>query len=138
MVNFPTPRPISRPKPYFFVQNGVVTKTFAPKFRSEPSNREVHSPYGDFFRDHFCVYVSGPLLGKFRTTFRQHYFSWNGTERNGFLFWTERNGTQHPNVNPDPKNGIVTKTFTPKFWSEPSDREVHSSYRDYFRDHFCI
>ena len=62
----------------------------------------------------------------------------SGTERNGFLFWTERNGTQPPNVNPDPKNGVVTKTFAPKFRSEPSDREVHSSYGDYFRDHFCV
>ena len=62
----------------------------------------------------------------------------NGTERNGFLFWTERNGTQPPNVNQDPENGVVTKTFAPKFRSEPSDREVHSSYGDYFRDHFCI
>ena len=72
----------------------------------------------------------------------------NGTERNRFLFWTERNGTDFcsgrsgtepiPNVNPDPKNGVVTKTFAPKFRSEPSDREVHSSYEDYFRDHFCV
>ena len=60
------------------------------------------------------------------------------SERNGFFFWTERNGTQPPNVNPDPKNGVVTKTFAPKFRSEPSDREVHSSHGDYFRDHACI
>ena len=59
-------------------------------------------------------------------------------ERNGSLFWTERNGTQPPNVNPDQKNGVVTKTFAPKFRSEPSDREVHSSYGDYFRDYFCV
>ena len=48
-----------------FFPNGVVTKTFAPKFRSEPSDREVHSSYGDYFRDRFCVYVSGPKLNVF-------------------------------------------------------------------------
>ena len=48
-----------------FFRNGVVTKTFAPKFRSEPSDREVHSSYGDYFRDRFCVYVSGPKLNVF-------------------------------------------------------------------------
>ena len=61
----------------------------------------------------------------------------NGTERIFVLDGAEQNGTQPPNVNPDQKNCVVTKTFAPKFWSEPSDREVHSSYGDYFRDNFC-
>ena len=52
MVNFPT-------KMVAFLQNGVITKTLAPKFWSEPSDREVHSSYGNYFRDHFCVFVSG-------------------------------------------------------------------------------
>ena len=56
MVRLPTPM-------VDFPKNAVVTKTFAPKFRSEPSDREVHSSYGDYFRDHFCVCVLGPLSG---------------------------------------------------------------------------
>ena len=47
------------------MKNIVFTKTFAPKFRSEWSDREVHSSHGDYFRDHFCVYASGPLSGNF-------------------------------------------------------------------------
>ena len=60
----------------------------------------------------------------------------NGTERIFVLDGAERNPT--PKCQPNPKNGVVTKTFAPKFRSEPSDREVHSSYGDYFRDHFCV
>ena len=60
MVDFPTLM-VRLPTPMVdFPKNAVVTKTFAPKFRSEPSDREVHSSHGDYFRDHFCVYVSGP------------------------------------------------------------------------------
>ena len=63
MVDFPTLM-VRLPTPMVdFPKNAVVTKTFAPKFRSEPSDREVHSSYGDYFRDHFCVCVSGPLSG---------------------------------------------------------------------------
>ena len=38
----------------------VITKTLALKFCAELSNREIHSSHGDYFRDHFYVYVSGP------------------------------------------------------------------------------
>ena len=63
MVDFPTLM-VRLPTPMVdFPKSAVVTKTFAPKFRSEPSDREVHSSYGDYFRDHFCVCVSGPLSG---------------------------------------------------------------------------
>ena len=34
----------------------VVTKTFAPKFSAECTDRHIHSSHGDRFRDHFCVY----------------------------------------------------------------------------------
>ena len=61
-----------------------------------------------------------------------------GTEPNGFLFWTERNETQPPNVDPDPKNGVITKMFAPKFCAEWSCRYIHSSHGDHFRGHFCI
>ena len=50
-------------------QNAVVAKTFAPRFCAEWSNREVRSLDGVYFRDHFCVYVSGPLSGNFRIFF---------------------------------------------------------------------
>ena len=43
----------------------VVTKTFAPKFCAECTDRHIHSSHGDYFRDHFCVYVSGQLLVNF-------------------------------------------------------------------------
>ena len=66
MVDFPTLM-VRLPTPMVdFPKNAVVTKTFAPKFRSEPSDGEVHSSHGDDFRDHFCVYVSGALSGNFR------------------------------------------------------------------------
>ena len=57
---FPDPMVDFQTKMVIIFQSGVVIKTFAPKFRSEPSDREVHSSYGDYFRDHFCVFVSGP------------------------------------------------------------------------------
>ena len=41
-------------------KSAIVTKPFAPKFFAEWSDREIHSSHGDDFRDHFCVYVSGP------------------------------------------------------------------------------
>ena len=34
------------------------------------------------------------------------------------------------------KNAVVTKMFAPKFCAEWSNREVHSSHGDHFRDHF--
>ena len=52
-------------------KNIVVTKTFAPKFYAECTDRHVHSSHGGYFRDHFCVCVSGQLSGNFRTTFKQ-------------------------------------------------------------------
>ena len=64
MVDFPTPM-VDSPK------NAIVTKTFAPKFRSEPSDREVHSSHGDYFRDNFCDCDSEPLSGNFQSTFGQ-------------------------------------------------------------------
>ena len=51
-----------------FSKSGIVTKTFAPKFCAEWSNREVHSSHGDHFRDNFCVYVSEPYLGAQKST----------------------------------------------------------------------
>ena len=59
MVDFPTP----------IGKSIVVANRFAPKFCAECTDREIHSSYGDPFRDNFCVYVSGPLSGNFRTTF---------------------------------------------------------------------
>ena len=41
-------------------------------------------------------------------------------------------------LTPIPKNVVVTKLFAPKFCAEWSDREVHSSYGDYFCDNFCF
>ena len=95
-------------------KNLVVTKTFAPNFQSELSDREIHSPHGGYFRDHFCI----RSRGHFWSTFGQHLGNtiFHGTERNGFYgtdsFWerngtdfterivfgngTERNGTVHP------------------------------------------
>ena len=49
----------------------VVTKTLAPKFCAELSDREIHSSHGDYFRCHFCVYVSGQFPGNLRATFEQ-------------------------------------------------------------------
>ena len=63
IVDFPTPIVNFLTKMVALLQNDVVAKTFAPKFRSEPSDREVHSSHGDYFRDHFYVYVSGQFLG---------------------------------------------------------------------------
>ena len=51
-----------------FSKSGVVTKTFAPKFCAEWSDREVHSSHGDHFRDYFCVNVSEPYLGAQKLT----------------------------------------------------------------------
>ena len=36
------------------------------------------------------------------------------------------------------KSGVVTKMFAPKFCAEWSNREVHSSHGDHFRDYFCV
>ena len=41
-------------------------------------------------------------------------------------------------LTPIPKIGVVTKTFAQKFCAEWSDREVHSSRGDYFRDSCCF
>ena len=41
-------------------KNVVITKLFAPKFRAECTDRELHSSHGDHFLDHFHVYVSRP------------------------------------------------------------------------------
>ena len=51
-------------------KNVVITKTFAPKFRSEPSDREVPSSYRDYFLDNFCDCNSEPLSGNFQSTSR--------------------------------------------------------------------
>ena len=40
-------------------KSGVVTKTFAPKFCAEWSNREVHSSHEDHFRDDFYIFCLG-------------------------------------------------------------------------------
>ena len=90
-----------------FSKSGVVTKTFAPKFCAEWSDREVHSSHGENFRDYFCVDVSEPYL-------------------------------QAQKLTEIPKNVVVTKLFAPKFCAEWSDREVHSSYGDYFRENSCF
>ena len=47
---------------FSFLENGVVTKTFAPKFYAEWSNREFHSSHGNYFRDYFSFYASGRSL----------------------------------------------------------------------------
>ena len=52
-------------------KNVVVTKAFAPKFRSEPYDREVPRSHGDYFRDNFCDCDSEPLSGNFQSTFGQ-------------------------------------------------------------------
>ena len=53
-------------------KNVVVTKTFAPKFCTECTDRYIHSSHGDDFRNHFCVCVSGHASrGNFRATFKQ-------------------------------------------------------------------
>ena len=45
---------------------------------------------------------------------------------------------KNQNFDPDPKNVVITKLFAPKFCAEWSNREVHSSHRDHFRDHFHV
>ena len=65
MVDFPTPM-AEFPMAEFLTpmadspRSGVVTKTCVQKFCAEWYDREIHSSYGDYFREHFCVYVSGP------------------------------------------------------------------------------
>ena len=54
-----------------FSKSSVVTKTFAPKFCAECTDRHIHSSHRDYFCDHFCVCVSGQLSGNFRATFKQ-------------------------------------------------------------------
>ena len=57
-------------------KNLVITKAFAPKFCAELSDREVHSFHGDYFRDNFCIYVSGQLsANNIRATFDGSTFS---------------------------------------------------------------
>ena len=41
-------------------------------------------------------------------------------------------------MTPIPKNAVVTKLFAPKFHAECTDRELHSSHGDHFRDHFHV
>ena len=105
-ADFPTPMAEFPTRMADFSRSGVVTKTFAPKFCAEWSNREVHSSHGDHFCDNFCVYVSRPCLGAQKLA-------------------------------PVQKN-IVAKSLAPKFCAKWSDREMHSSHGDYFRDHFCL
>ena len=100
--DLPTPMPEFPTRMTNFSKSGVATKTFAPKFCAEWSDREVHSSHGDHFRDYFCVDVLEPYLRAQKLT-------------------------------PIQKNVVVTKLFAPKFCAEWSDREVHSSYGDYFR-----
>ena len=61
-TNFPTPMAEFPTRMANFSKSGVVTKTLAPKFCAECSDREVDSSHGDRFRDYFCVYVSEPFL----------------------------------------------------------------------------
>ena len=37
-------------------------------------------------------------------------------------------------VDPDPKNVVITKLLAPKFCAECTDRELHSSHGDPFRE----
>ena len=39
---------------------------------------------------------------------------------------------------PIPENAVLTKALAPKLCVEWSDREVHSSHGDYFRDDFYV
>ena len=49
-------------------KNVIGIKTFAPKFCAECTDRRIHSSHGDYFRDHFCLYISGPLSDNFWAT----------------------------------------------------------------------
>ena len=52
-------------------KNVFATKLLAPKFCAECTDQQLHSSHGDYFRCHFCVYVSGPLSSNLRATFGQ-------------------------------------------------------------------
>ena len=52
-------------------KNVFATKLLAPKFCAECTDQQLHSSHGDYFRGHFCVYVSGPLSSNLRATFGQ-------------------------------------------------------------------
>ena len=41
-------------------------------------------------------------------------------------------------ADPIPKSVVVTKAFAPKFCAEFTDRHIHSSHGDSFRDNFCV
>ena len=41
-------------------------------------------------------------------------------------------------IDPNLKNAVVAKTFARKFCAEWSDREVHSSHGEHFRDNFYV
>ena len=45
---------------------------------------------------------------------------------------------KNPKCDPDRKNVVITKLFAPEFCAEWSNREVHSSHGDHFRDYFCV
>ena len=47
-------------------KNVAVTKTLAPKFCAECTDRRIHSSHGAYFRDHFCACVSGQLSVNFQ------------------------------------------------------------------------
>ena len=72
-------------------KNTFVTKTLAPKFCEEWSDREVHSSHGDCFRCNFCVYVSGQLSDDIRASFDDKTYQYKtfttkkGTTIEGYL-----------------------------------------------------
>ena len=45
---------------------------------------------------------------------------------------------KNPKFDPDPKNVVITKLFAPKFCAECTDRELHSSHGDPFRELFDL
>ena len=68
IVNFPTPivdEPTSIPKAV------IITKTIAQKSYAECTNWRTQDSHSDYFRDHLCACVSGPLSGNSQTTFRR-------------------------------------------------------------------
>ena len=58
------PDPISRPQSK---EVSSSRKPLTPQFCAECTDRRIHSSHGDYFRDHFCLYISGQLSANFRT-----------------------------------------------------------------------
>ena len=108
---------------------------FAPKFCAECTSRELNSFHGDPFREHFFTMQWFAILRVKRSSFDilMGLFPWRGVE-----VYSPGGWGKNQNFDPDPKNVVITKLFAPKFCAEWSNRELHSSHGDPFREHFFV